>query len=69
MSSRKSMKGLFKQQPLKQHKIAQVDKVLCKWWTEMCSEGNPIIGPVILVNEEAKSFYDEMKIRGMCTFC
>lgn len=70
MSSSKSVKSLFKQQPLKQPKIAQVDKVLCKWLTEMCSEGKPMIGPMIPVTEKANSFYeyDEMKISGMCTF-
>jgi hypothetical protein len=33
----------------------------------MCSEGKPMIGPVII--EKAESFYDEMKVSDKCTFC
>lgn len=39
------MKGLLKQQTLKQPESAQMDKVLYKWFTTMCSEGKPMTGP------------------------
>jgi hypothetical protein len=32
----------------------------------MCSKGEPVIGPMIIV--KAKSFYDEMKVTDKCAF-
>jgi len=54
------VKGFFKQQLLKQPKMVQVDKVFRKLST--------VAGPTILVTEKVKSFYDEIKISGMCMF-
>jgi hypothetical protein len=53
------VKGLFKQQTLKGPKVAQLDKVLLKWFTAMRSEGEPMIGPVII--EKANYSCDAMK--------
>jgi hypothetical protein len=50
---------------VKEPKLAQLDKVLYKWFTAMHSKGKPMIGPMII--EKAKSFYDEMKIADKCT--
>jgi hypothetical protein len=55
----------FKQQTLKQPKLAQWDK-MCKWFTVLHSEGQPMIGSII--TEKAKSFYDEIQITDKCTF-
>ena len=63
----RSVKGLRKQQTLKERKLAQVYKVLCKWFTAVQSEGRPMPGPMVI--EKAESFYDEMKITDKCTFC
>jgi NADPH-dependent curcumin reductase CurA len=41
-----SVKGLLKQQILKQPKLAQLNK-MCKWLTAMHSEGNPVTGPTM----------------------
>jgi len=60
------VKGLFNQQTLIKHKLAQLFKVLCKWFAAVQSEGIPMPGPIII--EKAKSFYNEMKIND-CTFC
>jgi hypothetical protein len=51
---------------LKELKLAQLDIVLCKWFTAMHSEGKPMTGPMII--EKAKSFYSEIKITDKCTF-
>jgi hypothetical protein len=51
---------------LKPPKLAQLDKVLHRWFTAMHSEGKPVTGPMIV--EKAKCFYDEMKITGKCVF-
>jgi hypothetical protein len=45
---------------LKEPKLAQLDKVLYKWFTAMCSKGKPWPGTVVI--ENATSFYDEIKI-------
>jgi len=45
----------------------QLNSVLYKWFTAMCSEAKPMTGPMII--EEAKSFYDEMKIIDKCLLC
>jgi hypothetical protein len=48
--------SLFKQQTLKQPTLGHLDKVLCKWFTAMHSEGQPVTGPMI--TEKDKSFYN-----------
>jgi hypothetical protein len=40
--------------------LQQLDKVLCKCFTTMCSEGKPETGLTVL--DKAKSFCNEMKI-------
>jgi hypothetical protein len=50
---------------LKQPKLAQLDKVLLKWFTAMRSKGKSMAWPTII--GKAKSFYDEMKITDKCT--
>jgi hypothetical protein len=60
MASSESVKDLFKYQTLKDPKLLQLDKVLYKWFTAICSEGKPKICPIII--ENAKLFYDHMKI-------
>jgi len=47
------VKYLIKQQTLKGLKLAQLDMKLYKWVTAIHSEGNPIIGHMII--EKAKS--------------
>jgi len=47
-------------------KLAQVDKVVYKWFTAMCSEGKPMTGPMII--EKANVFYDQIKITDKCMF-
>jgi hypothetical protein len=61
-----SVKGLCKQQALKEPKLAQLDKVLYQWFTVVCSKGKPMTEPMII--EKAKSFYDEMKITDRSMF-
>lgn len=55
MESNESGKGVFRPETLRETKLAQLDKVLCKWSTALLSEG-PGIVPMII--ERAKSFYD-----------
>jgi hypothetical protein len=66
MASSESVKGLSKQQTLKKPKLLQLDRVLYKWFTAMCSEGKPMTGHMII--EKAESFYDEMKITDKFAF-
>ena len=66
MATGGSVTGLFKQQTLKQPTLANLDKVLCKWFTAMHSEGQPMIWPMI--TEKANTFYDEIQITDKCTF-
>jgi hypothetical protein len=66
MASSVSVKGLFKQQKLKQPKLVQLDKVLHEWFIAMRSERKPVNGPVII--EKAESFYNEMEITDKGTF-
>jgi len=66
LASSENVKGLLKRQTLKQPKLAQLDKVLYRWFTTMRSEGKPVTGPMII--EKAKSLYDEMKVSEKCTF-
>jgi len=49
-----SVKGLTKQQTLKEPEFSQLDKVLYKWFIIVHSEGNPMTGPMIV--EKAKFF-------------
>jgi len=67
MASVERVKCLFKQQALKQPKLAHLDLVLCKWFTVMHSEGKLVAESVII--ERAKSFFDELQKAGKCTFC
>jgi hypothetical protein len=55
MASNESVKGLFRPETLREPKLAQLDKVLCKWSTAFLSEGP---GIVPMITERAKSFYD-----------
>ena len=48
MASSESMKGPFKQQALKQSKLAQLEKVLYKWFTAMHSKGKPVTVPMLI---------------------
>jgi hypothetical protein len=48
MASSESVEDLFKQQIQKEPKLAQVDKVLYKWFITMCSKGKPVTGPIII---------------------
>ena len=38
--------------------VVKLDKVLCKWFTTVPSEGEPMSGHMAV--EKAKTFYDEM---------
>ena len=44
---------------MKAPKLTHLDEVLCKWFTAICSEGNPMTGTMII--EKRKSAYGEMK--------
>jgi hypothetical protein len=65
MASGESAKNFFKCQTLKEPKLVQLDQVLHKWFTAMCSEGKPMIGPMII--EKTKLFYDQIRIADLCT--
>jgi hypothetical protein len=45
---------------LKEAKLMQVDKVLCKWFVAVHCKGKLVTGPTII--EKAKSFCNELKI-------
>jgi hypothetical protein len=51
--------------PFQEPKLVQLDKTLHKWFTQMCSEGKFVTGPMII--EKAECFYDEKKITDKCT--
>jgi Tc5 transposase DNA-binding domain. len=55
----------FSNKTLKESKFTQLDRVLCKWFTAMCSEGKPVTEPLII--EKAQSFYAKMKLTDKCT--
>ena len=55
----------FSNETLKDPKFAQLDMVLYRWFTAMCSEGKPVTEPLII--DKAQSFYAEMKITDNCT--
>ena len=57
MASMESVNGLLKQQTLKGPQLAQLDKVLYKWFTAMHSTGKLLTGPVVI---EKVSVYGEM---------
>lgn len=50
---------LFKIQTQKLLKLLLSDKVLCKWFTAMCSEVKLLTGPVII--EKGRPFYGEFQ--------
>ena len=64
MAVSESVKGLIKQQTLKEPEFAQLDMVLYKWFTAVHSEGNPMTGPMVV--EKAKFFNGRVKITGKC---
>jgi hypothetical protein len=66
MASSTSVKDFIMQQTLKEPKFAQLDKVLYKWLTAMCSERKPMTEPMVIV--KAKFIHDGMKITDKCTF-
>jgi hypothetical protein len=53
MTSSESAKDLSKSPTYKRPKLTQLDKVMCKWFTAMPSEGKPS-GPII--SEKVQSF-------------
>jgi hypothetical protein len=57
MASRERVWDLFKQRALKEPKVAQLDKVLYKWFRAVHSNGKCLTGPMII--EKAKCFCDE----------
>jgi len=44
----------------------QLDKVLCKWFIALHSNGKPVTG--LSITEKAKPVCNEMKISEKCTF-
>ena len=67
MATSESAKGLFKWQTLKEPQIAELDKVLYKWFTAMHFKGKPMTGPMII--KKAECFYVEMEIIDNCAVC
>ena len=53
-----NVKDLSKLQTLKEPQVLKLDKVLCKWFTAMRSEGKPMSGHMAV--EKAKTSYDVM---------
>ncbi|XP_066439178.1 large ribosomal subunit protein uL23m isoform X1 [Eleutherodactylus coqui] len=66
VASSETMRGLMKRHTLKQPKLAQLDKIVYKWFSEMRSQGISVTGPMII--EKAKAFYAEMEITEKCIF-
>lgn len=66
VASSESVKGLFKQQILKQPKLGIMAKVLHTWFTAICSQTKTVTGSMII--DKAMSFYDEMTIIDKYTF-
>ena len=66
MVSSEILKGLFRLEALKKHKLAQFVKILYRRSMAVCSERKLVTGPVII--EKIKSFYYEMKIADKCIF-
>jgi len=58
------VQDLVKQQTLKEPKLAQLDKVLYKLFTAMCTKGKPVMEPTI----EKAVFYGEIKTTDKRTF-
>lgn len=48
MASSQSVKGIFKQLTLKEPKVAQLGKVLPKWFTAEPSRERPVTWPVVI---------------------
>jgi hypothetical protein len=48
VTSSKRVKDLSKQEILEEPKLAQLEKVLYKWFTTMCSEVKHMTGPTII---------------------
>ena len=46
--------------------MAQLEKVLYKWFTTVCPEVKHVTGPLII--EKGESFYVKMKMTDKCTF-
>jgi hypothetical protein len=59
------MKELFKCHTLKQPKLKQLKKALCKWLTAILSDRRELTGAIII--EKATSFYNEMNINDKST--
>jgi hypothetical protein len=57
MASSKSVNDLFKQQMWKQPKLMELDKLLYRLLTAVCSKGKPVSGSMI--TEYAKSVTDK----------
>jgi hypothetical protein len=51
---------------MKETKLAQVDKVSCKWFMAMHSEKKPMTEHMTI--EKCTYYYDGMKITDKCTF-
>jgi hypothetical protein len=51
---------------MKEPKSAQLDRVLCMWFTAVPTKGKAMTWPMLI--GKAKSFYDEIKINDKCTF-
>jgi hypothetical protein len=66
VASSKRVKDLPTQQILKEPKLAQLENVLYKRFTGVCSEVKHVTGPMII--EKAESFYVKMKMTDKCTF-
>jgi len=56
VESSESVKGLCKQQILKEPKLAQLDNILYTWFAVVWSEGKPMTGP--MMTDKSKSFYE-----------
>ena len=66
MALSESVKGLFKWPVLKSLRLVALDKVLHKWFTEVCPEGKHVTG--LMITEKSKSLCDEMKVIEKCIF-
>jgi hypothetical protein len=66
VASIESLKDFLKGKTLEERKLAQMTKVLYKWFAAMCFVGKYMTGPVI--NENAKYFHEDAKVTDKCTF-
>jgi hypothetical protein len=67
MASVERVNCLFKQQAVKQPKVAQLDRVLYKWFTVMRSEGK-LVTESIITEKKLSPFFGEMQKTEKCTF-